>query len=190
MQKSARSFPFSFILPSPCLPITSFHPLLLAPVFPLKSPPPPPPARPQPPTHQYFQVFLSLFSTLWSLLYNFVFLSSAASPTSMLIFFIFVLTLAVVILASTRCAYFESTKVTPSAWKAYTSSWPEYTIVSPVDSLTSRTVSVCYHTDQAGIPCSCSSLQLPVLPSLLRTLCGCSRWRSWWLSWSSEGRSG
>ena len=49
------------------------------------------------------------------------------------------------------------------------------------------TVSIQSHTDQAGIPSSCSSLLPPALPSLLHTLCGCSRWRSWWLSWISEG---
>ena len=142
--KSARSSPFSFFLPSPCLPITCSYPLFSTPVFALKSP-----------VSIFRSFFLSLSSALESIVkvllpFLCVMCGSLALHYLDLVFFIFVLNLTVMILEPTVsqlmnacCAFFVSIKVTircvcgvGGEGGASSSLWPEYRIASPVDSLT------------------------------------------------------
>ena len=87
-------------------------------------------------------------------------------------------------LISAPCASFVSTKATPSVL-AYPLVRCLSTLLTTVSVV--LTVSIWSHRDLAGLSCSSSSLLPLVLPPLLRTLCGCSQWQSWLLSWMSEG---
>ena len=99
-----------------------------------------------------------------------------------------ILELTASLLMSARCAYFLSaSRRLLQCWRRPLPHGLSTELLVLMTVSLVLTVSIWSHTDQAGIPCSCSSLLPPMLPSQLHTACGCSRWRSWWLSGLSEG---